>query len=103
MSADERMRLDKWLWHARFFRTRALAQAACAAGKVRVNAVRTHKAHQQVAAGDVLTFAQGGRIRVVRVRALAERRGNATAAGQLYEEVPAPGFAEAEPARHDAG
>jgi ribosome-associated heat shock protein Hsp15 len=90
---DDRMRLDKWLWHARFFRTRALAQAACAAGKVRINMVRTHKSHQQVGAGDVLTFAQGGRIRVVRVLALAERRGSASGAGQLYEEVPANAFA----------
>ena len=97
MTVDERMRLDKWLWHARFFRTRALAQAACAAGKVRINAVRTRKSHQQVGAGDVLTFAQGGRIRVVRVLALAERRGSASEAGRLYEEVPAHAFAEADP------
>ena len=94
----ERIRLDKWLWHARFFRTRALAQAACAAGKVRVNSVRTRKAHQQVGSGDVLTLAQGGRIRVVRVRALAERRGDAGEAAQLYDEVPADA---AEPLRGD--
>lgn len=83
-----RARLDKWLWHARFFRTRALAQAACAGGKVRVNAVRTVKAHQLVAPGDVLTFAQGERIRVVRVLGLAERRGGAPEAQTLYEEQP---------------
>lgn len=85
----ERTRLDKWLWHARFFRTRALAQAACTAGKVRVNSVRVLKAHQPVAPGDVLTLAQGGRIRVVRVLGLAERRGGADDAARLYEEVPA--------------
>ena len=82
----ERSRLDKWLWHARFFRTRALAQAACAAGKVRINSVRTQKAHQQVGPGDVLTLAQGGRIRVIRVRGLAERRGDASTAARLYED-----------------
>ena len=89
MSPMARIRLDKWLWHARFFRTRALAQAACAAGKIRVNSVRTKKAHQRVGPGDVLTLAQGGRIQVVRVRELAERRGDAGDAARLYEDVPA--------------
>jgi ribosome-associated heat shock protein Hsp15 len=97
----ERERLDKWLWHARFFRTRALAQAVCAGGKVRVNAVRTVKPHQPVAPGDVLTFAQGERIRVVRVLALAERRGAATDAQALYEEQP-PTPSEAPTGRREA-
>ncbi len=83
----DRLRLDKWLWHARFYRTRALAQTACASGKVRVNAVRTRKAHQLVGPGDILTLAQGGRIRVVRVQALADRRGDAQAAAGLYEDL----------------
>ena len=89
MNEIARTRLDKWLWHARFFRTRARAQAACAAGKVRVNSTRTHKAHQMVGPGDVLTLAQGGRIRVVRLQALAERRGDADAASRLYQDVAA--------------
>ncbi len=88
MSPSERIRLDKWLWHARLYRTRALAQAACATGKIRVNSARTQKAHQLVGPGDVLTLALGGRVRVLKVRALAERRGAVAAAALLYHEVP---------------
>lgn len=80
-------RLDKWLWHARFFKTRALAQRTCESGKIRVNSVRVYKAHHGVKPGDVLTFPQGGRIRVVRVRDFAEQRGPAREAQKLYDNV----------------
>lgn len=82
---DESPRLDKWLWHARFFKTRSVAQRACEAGKVRINSTRVRKAHHTVKPGDVLTFPQGDKIRVVRVRALAERRGPAREAAELYD------------------
>ena len=82
-------RLDKWLWHARFFRTRALAARICGAGKVRLNRMVVRKAHQLVRPGDVLTFPQGDAIRVVRVRALGERRGAAPAARLLYDDLEA--------------
>ncbi len=87
---DNRVRLDKWLWHARFFKTRSLATREVQAGHCRVNTERTHKASARIAAGDVLTFRQGDRIRVVRVLAQAERRGPATEAQVLYEDLTPP-------------
>lgn len=80
-------RLDKWLWCARFFRTRSLAAEICERGRVRVAGQIVHKAHYAVRAGDVLTFPQGGQIRVVRVAGFAESRGPATAAAALYEDL----------------
>ncbi len=89
MGADGE-RLDKWLWHARFFRTRAAAQRACTVGAVRVNRERVDKSHRAVRAGDVLTFVAGHAVRVVRVRAFASRRGSVEAARALYEDVTLP-------------
>lgn len=84
------LRLDKWLWQARFFKTRALAAETVEDGHLRVNGQRTSKPGYAVAAGDVLTFPQGGRIRLVRVLALGERRGPATEAQALYLDLDAP-------------
>lgn len=80
-------RLDKWLFHARFYRTRPLAQAAAAAGRVRLNGVRVDKPGHALKPGDILTLGKGAEIRAVRVLALAERRGPAMQARQLYEIV----------------
>ncbi len=80
-------RIDKWLWHARFFKTRSLAAKQVAAGHVRLNGDKVLKPAQNVAAGDVLTFAQGRLIRVVRIEALAERRGPAPEAKALYFDM----------------
>lgn len=79
-----RLRIDKWLWHARFFKTRSLAAKQVSSGHVRVNGVKSLKPAQQVGAGDVLTFAQGNVIRVVEIVAIGERRGPAPEAQQLY-------------------
>jgi ribosome-associated heat shock protein Hsp15 len=84
-------RLDKWLWHARFFKSRSIAARVCIDGKVRVNGTRAVKAHAPVRPGDVLTFPAGARIRVIRIVALATRRGPAVEARLLYEDLdPAP-------------
>jgi ribosome-associated heat shock protein Hsp15 len=80
-------RLDKWLWCARFFRSRALAHAACDAGRVRLSGRVIDKAHAMVRPGDVLTFAVGVHIRVIRVRALADRRGPAVEARLLFDDL----------------
>ena len=80
-------RLDKWLWYARFFKTRGLAQKACEAGRIRVNGRRNTRAHRAVGPGDVLTFVQGRMVRIVRILAVAERRGPAPEARKLYEEI----------------
>lgn len=86
-SGGPRLRLDKWLWFARFFKSRSLAAKLCAGGKVRINRVVARNAHQAVHPGDVLTFPQGWHIRVVRVLALGDRRGPAAEAQRLYEDL----------------
>lgn len=80
-------RLDKWLFHARFYRTRVLAQEAALRGKVRLNGIRVEKPSQPVRPGDVLTLGSRGQIVAVRVLGLAERRGPAGSAQALYEIV----------------
>jgi ribosome-associated heat shock protein Hsp15 len=80
-------RIDKWLFHARFYRTRPLAQAAAVNGKVRLNGMRVEKPAQAIRPGDVLTLPQGREVLAVRILALAERRGPASEARQLYEIV----------------
>ncbi len=84
---DTGTRLDKWLFHARFYRTRVLAQEAAAKGKVRLNGTRVEKPAQLVRPGDVLTLGRGGQILAVRILALAERRSPAGTARGLYEIV----------------
>ncbi len=81
------LRIDKWLWYARFFKSRSLASQVCAAGKVRVNKTRVLKAHATVRIGDVLTFPQAKLIRVVKILALGHRRGPAPEARLLYEDL----------------
>ena len=81
------MRLDKWLWQARFFRSRALATRAVEGKPFRIDGRPTDKPHASVAPGMVLTFALGGTVRVVKVLALGERRGPATEARTLYEDL----------------
>lgn len=80
-------RLDKWLFCARFYRTRTIAQAAATAGKVRLNGIKIDKPGHALKAGDVLTLGRGADVVVVRVLALAERRGPAAQAQALYETI----------------
>lgn len=82
-----KLRVDKWLWYARFVKTRGLAAKLVTGGHLRVNGAKTLKAAQGVGPGDVLTFPQGRVIRVVRIIALAERRGPAPEAQALYEDL----------------
>jgi len=78
-------RLDKWLFHARFYRTRPLAQAAATAGRVRLNGAKIDKPGHAIKPGDILTLGKGGRVIAVKVLAMAERRGPAVEARSLYE------------------
>ncbi len=80
-------RLDKWLWHARFFKTRSLAASKVSAGIVRVNQQPVSKRSTTITPGDVLTFAQGNWVRVIRVAAIGTRRGPAPEAQELYEDL----------------
>jgi ribosome-associated heat shock protein Hsp15 len=85
--SDDGLRLDKWLWQARFFKTRPLAAQLAQKGRIRINQVRVSKPHYRLRPGDVLTFPQGQTIRVVRVLALGTRRGPASEAQALYEDL----------------
>ncbi|MBY6083938.1 MULTISPECIES: RNA-binding S4 domain-containing protein [Ruegeria] len=85
--APAKLRIDKWLWHARFFKTRSLAAKQVSGGHVRINGDRAQKPAQTVGPGDVLTFAQGRVIRVVQVEILGARRGPATEARTLYTDL----------------
>jgi ribosome-associated heat shock protein Hsp15 len=85
--SDDGLRLDKWLWQARFFKTHPLAAQLAQKGRIRINQVRVSKPHYRLRPGDVLTFPQGQTIRVVRVLALGTRRGPASEAQALYEDL----------------
>lgn len=82
-----KLRLDKWLWQARFFKSRSLAAEQIEAGSVRVNGQRITKPGRDISESDTLTFPQGTRIRVIRVLALGLRRGPATEALSLYLDL----------------
>ena len=83
-----RVRMDKWLWAARFFKTRALAARACELGRIESNG-RTAKAAREVRAGDVLRVKNGGGDIQVQVLVLSEMRGPAAVAQTLYRETEA--------------
>ncbi len=89
-SGPDQLRLDKWLWYARFFKTRSIATALCKAKKVRVNGVLVSKASQTVKPTDILTFPQANRVVTVKVVALGIRRGPAPEAQALYEDLTPP-------------
>ncbi len=83
----EKVRVDKWLWQARFFKTRGLAAELAGSGRLRINREHVAKPAQPVRPGDVLTFPQGDRIRVIRIDALGIRRGPAPEARALYSDL----------------
>lgn len=83
-AAPAAMRVDKWLWHARFFKTRTLATKLAAAGNIRINGQKQTRAAANVRVGDVLTFPLHSHIRVIEIVALSTRRGPAPEAQALY-------------------
>lgn len=84
---NDRARIDKWLWHARFYRSRALAHEAATSGLVRLNGARVEKPGHAVKPGDILTLPHGRDVVAVRVLEIGERRGPARIARTLYEIV----------------
>lgn len=86
LGSQGRVRIDKWLWAARFFKTRSLAADAVAAGKVEVNGDRTKPA-KLLQLGDEVSIRLGPYLHVIHVRGLSERRGPASVAVTLYEET----------------
>ena len=87
VTGEPSLRLDKWLWYARFFKTRAIATRAIAGGRFRLDGEVMSKPHRAAVPGQVLTFMQGERVRVIRIVALGKRRGPATEAMTLYEDL----------------
>lgn len=91
MNADgQKLRIDKWLWQARFFKTRSISAKVVTGGHLRVNGAKISKASHMVTPGDVLTFPQARQIKVVKIVALGVRRGPAPEAQTLYEDLSAP-------------
>ena len=84
----EKLRIDKWLWAARFYKTRTLASDEVARGRVEVNGQEVKPA-REVKVGDTVSVRQGQDVRTVLVKGLSGVRGPAPAAQQLYEETPA--------------
>jgi ribosome-associated heat shock protein Hsp15 len=83
-----KIRLDKWLWAARFFKTRSLAKAAIESGKVHLDGQRV-KVSKEITAGDILQIRQGWDEKVVLVKQLCDQRRGAPEAQSLYEETAA--------------
>ena len=81
------LRLDKWLWYARFFKTRGAAVKAISGGKFRLNGVVMTKPHRQACCGQVLTFIQGDRVLAIKILALGTRRGPAIEAALLFKDL----------------
>jgi ribosome-associated heat shock protein Hsp15 len=90
-----RIRFDKWLWAARFYRTRSVAAQAIDAGQARLNGERVKPAHV-VRIGDGVSLRKEGIVRDVEVTSLSDRRGPAAAAALLYRETEASAAARAE-------
>lgn len=88
--SDDRLRIDKWLWHARFLKTRSLAAALVDSGDVSVNGTTVRKTALPLKTGDVVTFPLGKRWRRVRVLAMGTRRGPPPEAQALYQELEPP-------------
>lgn len=87
--SEDRLRIDKWLWHARFLKSRSMAAELVAEGGVAVNGQVVRKSAHGLKPGDLVAFTVGRRPHLVRVLALGERRGPAPEAQGLYEELPA--------------
>ena len=84
------LRLDKWLWFARVAKTRTLAAALVSEGKIRVNGVRIDKPANTLRAGDTVTIVMRERVRILKVVAFALKRGSATLAAALFEDLSPP-------------
>ena len=83
----DKQRLDKWLWHARVVKARTSAAALVEGGHVRINGARETSPGHAVKAGDVITIALDRGVRLMKVTGFSERRGDATAARALYEDL----------------
>ncbi|MDH5488705.1 MAG: RNA-binding S4 domain-containing protein [Rhodospirillaceae bacterium] len=81
------IRLDKWLWYARFFKSRTLAGRFCNEGKIRLNQQPVSKANTNIKINDVLTFNLNNRVRILKIENIGTRRGPAAEAATLYLDM----------------
>ena len=84
------LRLDKWLWYSRFFKSRTLATKLCQSGRIRINETVIGKSKTFISEGDILTFPKGSNIRIIKILKLGKRRGPALEAETLYEDLSPP-------------
>tara|TARA_B100000686_G_scaffold354365_1_gene464225 strand:+ start:2139 stop:2438 length:300 start_codon:yes stop_codon:yes gene_type:complete len=84
LTPSSSIRIDVWLWHARFFKSRSLSNKICASGKIRVNGLLIKKTHLRVRPGDILTFPISREVIVLRIEKISDRRGPASEAQTLY-------------------
>jgi ribosome-associated heat shock protein Hsp15 len=84
---SEQIRIDKWLWHTRFCKTRGIAQEKAARGHIRINGRRVEKPSAAVRVGDMMTLSHLGKVILIRVLALGSRRGPASESRCLYEVI----------------
>jgi len=106
LSTTDTQRLDKWLWFARFFKSRSIAARQCQDNKVRVNRVVTSKPSHTIRPGDIISFNQGRTVRVVKMLSAGTRRGPASEAQMLYEDLFSPETAtssETSPGQREPG
>ena len=87
VKSNETIRIDKWLWFARFFKNRTVSARIISQGKVRLNGKRISKPSTTLKKGDALTFSQGNVLRLVKVLELGKRRGPFREAVSLYYEI----------------
>ena len=87
MTEETTTRLDKWLWYARFFKTRTQATKLIQSGRLRINGDITNKPHRTATVGMILTFPQAKHVRVIKIAEIGQRRGPAPEAMALYEDL----------------
>ena len=97
------LRIDKWLWYARFFKSRTLATKLCTSGKLRLNSQSICKGHATLREGDVLTFPKEDDVRVIKIVSIGTRRGPASEATTLYEDLVPPQSAKVKKSKRAPG
>ena len=103
MTEPDTIRLDKWLWHARFFKSRGLAAGLVKSGRCRVDGTSVSKPSRTIGPGAVLTFPKADEVRVIKVLACGVRRGPAPEAQTLYEDLTPPHPPRVDPVEHRVG
>ncbi len=87
LEVNKSLRIDKWLWYARFFKSRTLATKLVNSGKLRLDGNLINKSHKQIISGQILTFPYGNEVKVIKVINLGYRRGPAVEAKELFEDL----------------